>query len=181
MFTNTYPPPVSTYRTRSGRCECHLRTPEGQAVSARWRSITHSHLPEPSSHSDPLAQHIADILWITGLFETQQHSFDFVKAKVYNRIEIIDRLAVRLESVFMVDITSSDMYLLSETPCAVFDGTRMVEEFEPDENSTPSEQGKVVGTTEVGVEKSVGRRGERQRTQVLLKTRVVLEKDLADL
>lgn len=81
----------------------------------------------------------------------------------------------------MVDITSSDMCLLCETSCAMFDGTRMSEEYESGGDSAPSGQDKVVATTEVGVEKSVRMRGEPQHTQVLLKTKVVLEKDLVDL
>lgn len=140
--------------------------------------MTHSRLPESSSHSDRIAQLVADTLWITGLFPSRENSFDFVKAKVYSRIEAIDRLAVRLETVFMVDISSSDMCLLFENSCTTFDGTRMTKEYESDENSG---QDTVAGTTEVGVEKSIGRRGEPPLTQVLLKTKVVLEKDLAEL
>ena len=99
-----------------------------------------------------------------------------------SRIETIDRLAVRLESVFMVDITSCDMHLLFENPGTEFDDTRMTEEFEPDGDSTPKKgQDKVVVTTEVGVMKSVGRRGEPHHTQVLSKAKVILEKDLVDL
>lgn len=100
---------------------------------------------------------------------------------MYNRIEAIERLAVRLESVFMADVTSSDMSLLLVTPLTVFDGTRMIEECESGKNSTPRGQEKVVGITEVGIEKSTGRRGEPRHTEVLLKAKVVLEKDLADL
>jgi hypothetical protein len=124
---------------------------------------------------------IANILWITGMFSSKQHSFDFVKGTVHDRIETIDRLAVRLESVFMVDITSSDMRLIYETTFTEFDDTRMVDEFESGGGSTPKGQDKVVVTTEVGVEKSVGRRGQPPHTQVLSKSKVVLEKDLVDL
>lgn len=81
----------------------------------------------------------------------------------------------------MVNVVSSDMCLLFESPCAVFDGTRMVGESESYGGSTPGEEDKVVGTTEVGVEQSVRKRGERPSTKVLLKTKVILEKDLADL
>jgi hypothetical protein len=143
--------------------------------------LAHNHLSEPPPHSLPIAERIADILWITGLFSSRQNSVDFVKRTVYGRIETIDRLAVRLESVFMVDITSSDMRLLFETPSTDFDHTRMTDEFESGGGSTPKGQDKVVVTTEVGVEKSVGRRGEPHHTQVLLKAKVVLEKDLVDL
>lgn len=52
-------------------------------------------------------------------------------------IEKIDRLALRLESAFMVEITSSDMSLLFETPHTAFDGARMIDEFGSDEASTP--------------------------------------------
>ena len=79
----------------------------------------------------------------------------------------------------MVDITSSDMYLLSEDPRTVFDETRMTEECESDKASTPRGQDMVAGTTEVGIYKTVcGRGGEARRPEVLLKAKVVLEKDL---
>ena len=144
--------------------------------------MTHSNLSEPDSHSDDLARLVGGILWITGLFESKQHSSEFVKEAVLSRIQTIERLAVRLESVFTADVTSSDMCLLFELPSTLFDDTRMTKEYEPHEGSTPKGQEKVVGTTEVGVEKCVhGRRGERPRTGVLLKTKVVLEKDLAGL
>ena len=82
----------------------------------------------------------------------------------------------------MVDIANSDTWLLFEGPRTIFDGTRMAREFESDEPSARWRQDKVAGTTEVGVEKSVcGLQGEGRRTEILLKAKVVLEKDLADL
>ena len=84
----------------------------------------------------------------------------------------------------MVDVTSSDMRLLFEAPSTSFDDTRMSKEF--DRDSSPGGQDmKVAGTTEVGVEKIVyerrgeGRPGEGRCTTVLLKTKVVLEEDVA--
>jgi len=106
---------------------------------------------------------------------------DFVKARVYSDIETIDRLAVRLESAFMGEITSCDVSLVYEAPCVMFDDARMIREFKSNGSSTPRGQDRVAGTTEVGVEKRVGTRGEGHRTQVLLKAKVVLEKDLEDL
>ena len=83
----------------------------------------------------------------------------------------------------MVDITSSDMRLLFGTPSTSFDDKRMSKEC--DKDSTPGGQDiKVAGTTEVGVEKTVyERRGERRPcggrcTTILLKAKVVLEKDI---
>ena len=91
-------------------------------------------------------------------------------------IETIDKLALRLESVFMVEVTSSDISLLSETPHVVFDKTRMTNEFGSDEVSASGRRDRVAGTTEVGVGKNMyGGRGE-----VLLKPKVVLERDVGD-
>lgn len=156
--------------------------PEGQAISARWRSLTHSHLSEPPSDPALITRTVADILWITGSFAYFRHSLEFVEEKASKGIKTIERLAMRLESVFMEDIMSCDMYLLCEPPYVEFDGTRMTREVESDRTPTPKGQGKVAGITEVGVEKSIcaGREGGR-RTQVLLKTKVVLEKDLLEL
>ena len=95
-------------------------------------------------------------------------------------IETIDRLALRLEFAFMVEVTSSDMSLLSETSRAEFDKSKMTNEFGDDNASTPGSRDKVAGTTEVGVRKSVHRGpGKCGRIEVLLKPKVVLEKDVA--
>ena len=156
-----------------------LRIPEGQAISARWRSLTHSHLPQSPPHSTSIIWWVADVLRITGSFSSSQRSFDFVKTVALRGIETIDRLAVRLESAFMVEVTSSDMSLLFETPYTVFNKARMIDEFGSDGVSTPGRRDKVAGTAEVGVAKSVcGRRGEGRRMEVLLKPKVVLEKDV---
>ena len=83
----------------------------------------------------------------------------------------------------MVDISSSDMRLLFEIPRTAFDQKRMATEFESDKASIPRSRDLVAGTTEVGVEKSVsGGRGEGlRRTEVLLKAKVLLDRDLAEL
>lgn len=128
-------------------------------------------------------QYAADALWITGLFASTNDSLDFVKGKASSGIETIYRLAMRLETAFMVDISSSDMRLLFEIPCTVFDQKRMATEFESDKASVPRSRDIVAGTTEVGVEKRVsGGRGEGLRqTEVLLKAKVLLDRDLAEL
>ena len=90
------------------------------------------------------------------------------------------RIAQRLETTFMVDVTSSDMSLLVvEDLDTVFDAARMTDEFGSDGPSVPKKQDRVAGTTEVGVTKSVcGRPGENRRGEILLKPKVVLEKDV---
>ena len=144
--------------------------------------MTQKHLPTSPFHPTSIVHHLADVFWITGSFPSTQDSFDFVKAKAFNGIETVNRLAARLESLFMADITSSDMCLLFETPRTDFEDTRMAREYESSEAFIPGRQNKVAGTTEVGVERSVyGARGEGRRTEVLLKAKVVLEKDLVNL
>ena len=145
--------------------------------------MTHSYLLKPPPHPAYIVQCVADVLLVTGFFSSQQRSIDFVTKVALGGIETVHRLALRLESVFMVEITSSDMFPLSIAPRTVFDKTIMTDEFGSDEaQSTPRKQDIVAGTTEMGVTKSVcGRRGEDRRTEVLLKARVVLEKDVAEL
>ena len=79
----------------------------------------------------------------------------------------------------MVEVISSNMYLLVAAPDTVFGDARMTNEFGSDGASTSGERGKVVGTTEVGVGKRVyGGPGSDQREQILLKIKVVLEQDV---
>ena len=119
---------------------------------------------------------------MTGSFRTGERSLDFVKTKASKGVAIIERLALRLESIFTQDILPCDVCLLYEAPCSVFDAGRMTREIESDDAPTPRGQDKVAGTTEVGLEKSVSLgRGKGRRTQILLKAKVVLEKDLVDL
>ena len=97
-------------------------------------------------------------------------------------IETIDRLAMRLELAFMVEVASSDMSLVFEIPHTTFDNTRMVNEFGSNNGFTPGGRDKVAGTTEVGVGKSVGGgRGEGRHKEILLKAKVVLEKEVEEL
>ena len=89
------------------------------------------------------------------------------------------RTVQRLKAAFMVDVTSSDMALLFEIPDTVFDEARMADEFESDGDSEGGGQDRIAGMTEVGVEKSTcGKPGEARRVEILLKTKVVLEKDI---
>jgi hypothetical protein len=161
--------------------EYNLWVLEGREISARQSPLSQSHLSK-QSHSISITRHVADVLWLTGSFQSAQHSLDFVKEKASNGIEAINQLVLRLVSIFTVDITSSDMRLFFETPGTVFDDMRMAKETESDETFTPGGKDVVAGTTEVGVERSVGEgQGEDQRTEILLKAKVVLKKDLTDL
>lgn len=154
--------------------------PEGQGIAARWRSLTYSYLSRPPPPSSSIVKHVADVLWFTGSFSSHRRSVEFTNDVALAGIETIKQLALRLESVFMVEVSSSDMYLRVGTPRALFDETRMANEFESDEASTPGRRDKVAGTTEVGVEKSVYvGRGKDRRTEILLKPKVVLEKDVS--
>lgn len=126
-----------------------------------------------------IVQEVGKVLWITGSFSSSQSADDFVKEVASSGIETIHRLSMRLESAFMVDISSSDMYLLFGNPRTDFDDATMTREFESDKSSTRRRKDKVAGTTEVGVEKNVcGKKGEGVRTEVLLRAKVVLEGDL---
>ena len=79
----------------------------------------------------------------------------------------------------MVDVLSCDMSLLFETSDTVFDEARMTNEFGSDSVFRPGRGDRVAGTTEVGVEKSIhGVPGGNRRVEILLKTKVVLERDV---
>jgi len=79
----------------------------------------------------------------------------------------------------MVDVTSSNMALLSEAQGTLFDDSRMTNEFGPDSAPTCERRDRIAGTTEVGVAKSVcGGTRESRHEKILLKTKVVLEKDV---
>ena len=101
-------------------------------------------------------------------------------------IQSIVRLAIRLESVFKVDITSSDMSLLFETRNSPFDDTRMSNEYgsvgvpSPEKQDEKGRRYRIAGTTEVGVGKSICEGpGKGRRMVILLKTNVVLNTDVA--
>jgi len=80
----------------------------------------------------------------------------------------------------MVDVISSDMFLLFEAPDTVFDGARMTDECKSRGASKPGRQDhRIAGTIEVGVGKSIwGGPGETRRAKILLKPKVVLETDV---
>ena len=79
----------------------------------------------------------------------------------------------------MVDVTSSDMSLLYESPDTIFDNAKMTNEFGSDSGFKPGMRERIAGTTEVGAKKRIwGGPDEAQRVEILLKPKVVLEKDV---
>jgi hypothetical protein len=123
---------------------------------------------------------LANILASTGSFSSPQKAVRFAQAVALEGIETIIRLCLRLELAFMAEVISSNMYLIVEAPDTVFGDARMTNEFGSDGAFTPRGQGRVGGTTEVGVGKGVHRKpGNGQREEILLKAKVVLENDLA--
>ena len=80
----------------------------------------------------------------------------------------------------MVDVISSDMFLLFEAPGTVFDGARMTDECKARDASKHGRRDyRIAGTIEVGVGNSVwGGPGETRRAKILLKPKVVLETDV---
>ena len=157
-------------------CDPHVI--EGQAISARWRSLAHSHLSRPPPDPTLLVGELAKVLDHTGSFSSTQRSLNFVRAVALKGIETIIRLVLCLESMFKVYITSSDMSLLFEAPGTVFDDAKMTDEYGSDGASAPGRRDRVAGTTEVGIRKSVREAGTSRCTEILLKTKVVLERDV---
>ena len=81
----------------------------------------------------------------------------------------------------MVEVASSDVSLLFETAGTRFDGARMTDEYGSDGEPTHRRRGRIAGTTEVGVGKRVSEGGGKGRREgILLKTKVVLEKDVVE-
>ena len=157
-----------------------LHITEGQAISARWRSLTHTHLSKPPPDSALLVEQLARVLDETGSFSSTQKSLEFVQEVALKRIESMIRIAQRLEAAFMVDVTSSDMSLLFEAQDVVFDEARMTNEFGSDSVFRPGRGDRIAGTTEVGVGKSVRGPDGSRRAEILLKAKVVLEKDVVE-
>ena len=125
-----------------------------------------------------LVEESARILNQTGSFPSLQESSKFVRDTALEGIKSMIETAQRLETAFMVDVASSDMSLLYEYPDAIFDKAKMTSKLGSDGACEPGEEGKIVGTTEVGVEKGVCGQGEIRRAETRLKVRVVLEKDV---
>jgi len=129
---------------------------------------------------EELVEELAGILNQTGSFPSLQESFKFVRDLVLEGIKSMIETAQRLETAFMVDVASSDMSLLYGYPDTMFDKAKMTNEFGSDSACKPGKEGRIVGTTEIGVEKGICGQGEIRRAEVLLKVRVVLEKDVVE-
>ena len=141
--------------------------------------MTHGYLPPSPAHPALLADELAGVLCETGSFTSREKSHAFVLDVALKGIESIVLFSLKLETAFMVEVTSSDMSVLSVAPGAVFDDAKMINEFESDDTPAPGRGDKVAGVTEVGVRKSVCRGGGRGwQVEILLKARVVLEKDV---
>ena len=143
--------------------------------------MTHSYVSRPDPVPASLVEQLANILDLTGSFPSTQQSVEFIQGVALEEIESIIQLSRRSQLAFKVEVTSSDMYLLFESPDTEFDDARMTDEYGSDGAPTPEGQGRIAGTTEVGVGKRVyGGPGESPREGILLKTKVVLEKDVAE-
>jgi len=124
-------------------------------------------------------EQLAELLAKTGSFPSPEKSFKFVQTVALEKIESMTRTAQRLETALMVDVTSSDMSLLCKNPDTEFDDAKMTNEFGSDSAFKPGMRERIAGTTEVGVEKRIwGGAGEARRAEILLKPKVVLEKDV---
>ena len=148
--------------------------------------MTHTHLSRRPPNLDFFAEELAKEFHNTGSFSSTQDSVKFVRDVALDGIESIIRLSLRLESVFKVDITSSDMFLIFATPGTAFEDERMTNEYGSDGIPTPGkpdERGRryrIAGTTEVGVGKRVCEGPDKsRRTVILLKANVVLNTDVA--
>ena len=123
-------------------------------------------------------EELAGIVNQTGSFQSLQESSKFVRDTAFGGIKSMIETAQRLETAFMVDVASGGMSLLYGYPDTMFDKAKMANEFGSDSACKPGEEGRIVGTTEVGIEKGVCGQGEIRRAETLLKVRVVLEKDI---
>ena len=162
------------------RCQvtCDPHIVEGQAISARWRSLAHSHFSRPPPDPTLLVEELARVLDHTGSFSPARRSLDFVRAVALKGIETIIGHALRLESAFKVEITSSDVSLLFDAPGTAFDDAKMTDDYGSDGVPAPGRRDRIAGTTEVGIEKSICEAGKGRRTEILLKSKVVLERDV---
>ena len=125
-----------------------------------------------------LMEELARTLNQTGSFLSLQESSKFVRDTALEGIKSMIETTQRLETAFMVDVASSDMSLLYGYPDTVFDEAKMTNEFGSDSACEPGEEGKIVGTAEVGVKQIICGRGKTGRAETLLKAKVVLEKDV---
>ena len=142
--------------------------------------MTHNYLSAPPLDAKWLAERLAGVLDETGSFQSAEQLTKFIQAAARERIEEMIRTAQRLEAAFMVDVTSCDMSLIFHDAGVLFEDARMTNEFGADSAATPREQEWIAGTTEVGVQKSVCKKsGEPRHVGILLKPKVILEKDVA--
>ena len=124
-------------------------------------------------------EQLAKTLDETRSFSSSKQSLAFVRTTALEGVGTIVRLCLRAELVFMMEVTSSDMSLLFEASGTVFDGAKMARDDGSSQTFTPGKRDKIAGTTEVGVRKCIcARPGESRREEILLKTIVVLERDL---
>jgi len=143
--------------------------------------LTHSYLSRPPVHSASLVGELANVFDITGSFPSTQQSLEFVQAIALEGIESIIKHALRSELAFRVEVTSSDMTLLFEPPGTEFDKAKMSNDYGSNETQALRRRDRIAATTEVGVGKSIcGGPDESRREEILLRVKVVLEKDVLE-
>ena len=118
---------------------------------------------------------LAQILMVTRTFSDFSEAMEFVGSSVETEVKAMIEATLQLDDTIKTKIASSDMTVYVVPPGGIFDERRMGDEFGEDGTRKEGEHWSVAGTMEIGL---LLRSGGVEK--VLLKPRVILEKDLVE-
>jgi predicted nucleic acid-binding Zn-ribbon protein len=168
---------------RDGRCISQFSS-EDQAVSGRWRILTHSYArtmgkegPEVvESFGKTIATHLVDILIMAGYQGSHQAAVEKVFGTFSDKINVIITASLRLNLAIGEEISSCDLEPMGVQAGDLFDPSKM-DDIGGDHGFRKTED-RVLCTTEVGlrrVQKQTKENRSSIETKLLLKPKVALE------
>ena len=157
---------------------------EDQAVSGRWRALTHNYVRTMSQNGPELvahfrgvvAAHLIDILITAGYQENHQTLVEKVFSTFSDKIDVIITASLRLNLAIGEEITSCDIELVGVQAGDVFDPSNM-EDIGGNHGFQKTED-RVLCTTEVGLRREQKQtKGDQSwmEATLLLKPKVALE------
>lgn len=175
---------TSAYTSKCAEPNCI----EEQAVSARWRVLTRTHIQrlfnEPPHLTDYFIDAFVNILISAGVKDAQdeEHLRSAVADKIGDRVTLVTQSAIHLNKVIGEGVTSCELLTLYVVPEAPFDYATMDDTFNrPNSREKEARTAEnILCTTDLGLlraEKVKGKEGEWDKL-ILLKPKVILESGL---
>ncbi|KAJ7246463.1 hypothetical protein C8J57DRAFT_1081590 [Mycena rebaudengoi] len=157
-----------------------VRATQDQAVTGRWRALTHQHVQELIDGEPELGDYFVDafvnVLITAGFRSSSGALHELIAVRFAQKITALVRLALALNKAVGAEVTAYELKTLSVAPGSPFDAATMIETT----GTIPEPGETVLCTCELGLSRADKINGVWTK-RMLLKPRVVVESGLEEL